>query len=57
MSIGTAIVVSIGIICGTFLAVVGIGAWMNVKKSKATNDLSKVLTDELTNRLKGNLKK
>ena len=51
MTVGTAIVVSIGIICGTFLATVGIGVLLNSKKNKATEALTKTFTDELNKRL------
>jgi hypothetical protein len=34
MTIGTGIVVSIGILCVTFLAALGIGAWIMVNKNK-----------------------
>lgn len=51
MTIGTAIVVSIGIICGTFLATVGIGVLLNNKKNKAADTLTKTLTDEINKRL------
>lgn len=34
MTIGTGIVVSVGIICVTFLVALGIGAWMTVNKNK-----------------------
>lgn len=53
MTVGTAIVVSIAIICGTFLAVIGIGAVLAAKKANAT----KALTDELTNKLKDRIGK
>jgi hypothetical protein len=34
MTIGTAIVVSVGIFCATFLATLGIGTWLTVNKKK-----------------------
>lgn len=34
MTFGTALVISIGIICATFLATLGIGAWITVNKKK-----------------------
>lgn len=57
MTVGTAIVISIGMLCVTFLLTIGIGAILSSRKTKAANDFSKVLTDEITSRLKGNLKK
>lgn len=56
MTVGTAIVVSIAIICGTFLAVIGIGAALAAKKTKATKALSDELTSQITNKLKDRLK-
>lgn len=53
MTVGTAIVVSVAIICGTFLAVIGIGAALAAKKANAT----KALTDEITTRFKDRLSK
>lgn len=55
MTIGTAIVVSIAIICVTFLAACLIGAWLTNKKSKAANQISQVITDELSSKLKERL--
>lgn len=55
MTIGTAIVISIAIICVTFLVACCIGAWLTTKKSKAANQISQVITDELTSKLKGAL--
>lgn len=57
MTIGTAIVVSVAIICATFLAVIGIGAVLAAKKTKATKALSDELTNQITNRLKHNISK
>ena len=57
MTIGTAIVVSIGIICATFLGVCIIGAVMNSKKTRTTNELTQTLTNELNRKLKESFKK
>ena len=51
MTIGTAIVVSIAIICGTFLAVIGIGAVLAAKKANATKALSDQITKKINERL------
>jgi hypothetical protein len=40
MTIGTAIVVSIGIICVTFLALVGIGVYLQNKKQQTASKLA-----------------
>lgn len=40
MTVGTAIVVSIGIICVTFLAMVAMGMHINNKKQKAAADIA-----------------
>lgn len=55
MTVGTAIVVSVAIICVTFLAVIGIGAVLAVKKTNATkkltDEITSSITDKLTNRM------
>lgn len=57
MTVGTAIVVSVAIICATFLAVIGIGAVLAAKKTKATKALSDELTNQITNRLNNRMNK
>ena len=52
MTIGTAIVVSIGILCATFLGVMIIGAVLEVKKTKATKSLSDELKNQITSGIK-----
>lgn len=55
MTIGTAIVISVAIICVTILAVIGIGAVLAVKKTnstkKLTDEITSSITDRLTNRM------
>ena len=51
MTVGTAIVVSVAIICATFLGVVIIG--VNLAKKKT--DAAAKLTNELTNHISKNL--
>ena len=55
MTVGTAIVVSVAIICVTFLGVVIIGANIAKKKTdaaaKLTNEITSSITDKLTNRM------
>lgn len=55
MTVGTAIVVSVAIICVTFLGVVIIGANIAKKKTdaaaKLTNEITSSITDRLTNRM------
>ena len=53
MTVGTAIVISIGIICVTFFATICVGAVLAKKKSDAAVNL----TNEITNRLKHNTSK
>ena len=52
MTIGTAIVVSIGILCATFLGVMIIGAVLEAKKTKATKTLSDELKNQITSGIK-----
>lgn len=56
MTIGTAIVISISILCVTFITVCGIGAWLQVKKSKSANQLTQALTDSISSKLKESYK-
>ena len=55
MTLGTAIVVSVAIICVTFLGVVIIGANFAKKKTdaaaKLTNEITSSITDRLTNKM------
>jgi flagellar biosynthesis protein FliP len=56
MTIGTAIVLSVAIICVTFLVACVIGAWLTTaKKNKMTNQISQVITDEFATKLKEHL--
>ena len=57
MTVGTAIVVSVAIICVTFLAVIGIGAVLAVKKTKATKKLTDEITSSITDRLTNRMNK
>ena len=57
MTIGTAIVVSVAIICVTFLAVIGIGAVLAVKKTNATKKLTDEITSSITDRLTNKMNK
>lgn len=45
MTIGTAIVLSIAILCVTFLGVMGIGAWLALKQKKHANDVAKQILE------------
>lgn len=55
MTVGTAIVVSVAIICVTFLGVVIIGANIAKKKTdaaaKLTNEITSSITEKLTNKM------
>lgn len=57
MTVGTAIVVSVAIICATFLAVIGIGAVLAAKKTNATKALTDEITSSITNRLNNRMNK
>lgn len=57
MTLGTAIVVSVAIICVTFLAVIGIGAVLSVKKTNATKKLTDEITSSITDRLTNKMNK
>ena len=57
MTVGTAIVVSVAIICATFLAVIGIGAVLAAKKTNATKALTDEITNSITNRLNNRMNK
>lgn len=57
MTVGTAIVVSVAIICVTFLAVIGIGAVLSVKKTNATKKLTDEITSSITDRLTNKMNK
>ena len=57
MTVGTAIVISVAIICGTFLAVIGIGAALAAKKANATKALTDEITNSISNRLNNRLNK
>ena len=47
MTIGTAIVVSIGIICATFLATVAIGAWLTTKKQQNAAEITNAISKKI----------
>jgi hypothetical protein len=55
MTIGTAIVISISILCVTFLLACCLGASIN--KKKTSDQLTQVITEQLTNKLKETLSK
>ena len=57
MTLGTAIVVSVAIICVTFLAVIGISAVLSAKTTKATKALTDEITSSITNRLTNKMNK
>ena len=57
MTVGTAIVVSVAIICVTFLGVVIIGANIAKKKTDAAAKLTNELTNSLSNRLNNRINK
>ena len=57
MTLGTAIVLSVAIICVTFLAVIGIGAVLAVKKTNATKALTDEITSSITNKLTNKMNK
>lgn len=65
MTIGTAIVVSVAIICVAFVTVCALGAWLTVKKQKINNtqteqsrQLTQAVIDNLSSKIKnGALKK
>lgn len=57
MTLGTAIVISVAIICVTFLAVIGIGAVLAVKKTNATKKLTDEITSSITDRLTNKMNK
>lgn len=40
MTVGTAIVICVALICVTFLATIGIGVYLTNKKKEAVNDLA-----------------
>lgn len=57
MTVGTAIVVSVAIICVTFLAVIGISAVLSSKTTKATKELTDKITSSITDRLTNKMNK
>lgn len=57
MTVGTAIVVSVAIICVTILAVIGIGAVLAVKKTNSTKELTDKITSSITDRLTNRMNK
>lgn len=57
MTVGTGIVVSVAILCVTFLITLCIGAAMQRNKNKAAEALTSTLTEEINNRLKTSLNK
>lgn len=57
MTIGTAIVISVAILCATFLITLGIGAAMSKKKNDAAAALTTELTNQISSRLKHTLNK
>ena len=57
MTVGTAIVVSVAIICVTFLAVIGISAVLAAKKTNATKKLTDEITSSITDRLTNRMNK
>lgn len=57
MTVGTAIFASVCALCVTFIVIIGIGAALANKKSKAAEALTSTLTEEINNRLKKSLNK
>ena len=57
MTVGTAIVVSVAIICVTFLGVVIIGANLAKKKTDAAAKLTNELTNHISKKIEDNLNK
>lgn len=55
MTVGTAIVICVAMVCVTFLVVIGIGAWLANKKSKAASILTDTLNSEINKRIKKSL--
>lgn len=47
MTIGTAIVVSIGILAGAWLATIGVGAWLASKKQKNATDITNAISKKI----------
>lgn len=47
MTIGTAIVLSIGILCVTFLAACALGAWLTVKKQKNATEITNAISKKI----------
>ena len=56
MTVGTAIVVSVAIICVTFLAVVCIGVNLAKKKTDAAAKLTNELTNQISKKINEKLK-
>lgn len=54
MTIGTAIVICVGMLCGTFLLTLGLGVILNKKKNKAADVITNAFADEINKRLHGN---
>lgn len=54
MTVGTAIVVSVGILAAAWIVTMCIGAWLANKKSNAANQLTKTITDEISAKIKAN---
>ena len=52
MTAGTAVVASIGIICGTFIILCIIGTIANNKKQKVASQLTSTITENIVNKLK-----
>ena len=57
MTLGTAIVISVAIICVTFLGVVIIGANLAKKKTDAAAKLTDEITSSITNKLTNKMNK
>ena len=57
MTVGTAIVISVAIICVTFLGVVIIGANLAKKKTDAAAKLTDEITSSITNKLTNKMNK
>lgn len=55
MTIGTALVIIFGMLCGTFLATIGIGLAVQKKKTDAAAVLTKTLNDEIAKKIKKSL--
>lgn len=47
MTIGTAIVVSVGILVVGWLVTIGVGAWLTSKKQKSAQDITNAISQKI----------